>query len=148
MTMTTEVFYETDNGIFKFTVDDVIDHLNRTEMEYDEKEATVLKDLLSSARGESITIPKDQRLFPYIALNLITDSKGAVYCKTCKKVYEAAELKLVSVGHGETPLSVNVIGKGWLRKLFGKKERFPLFGGRGYQCPEGDELIALLTWRT
>jgi hypothetical protein len=28
------------------------------------------------------------------------------------------------------------------------KERLPLFGGRGYQCPEGHELIALVTWRT
>jgi hypothetical protein len=52
------------------------------------------------------------------------------------------------VGHGETPFSPDVIGKGWLRKVFGKKERLPLFGGRGYQCPEGDELIALVTWKT
>jgi hypothetical protein len=148
MTMGTEVFYETDNGIFKFTVDDVMDHLNRNEPGYDEKVVTVLKDLLSSAAGDSITIPKDLRLFPYIALNLIRDSKGTVFCNTCENAYEAAQLKPVTVGHGETPLLVNVKGKGWLMRVFGKKEMLPLFGGRGYACPQGDELIALVTWRT
>lgn len=49
---------------------------------------------------------------------------------------------IAAVGHGENPFSVNVIGKGWLRRVFGKKERLPLFGGRGYDCPKGDELDA------
>jgi hypothetical protein len=138
MTTVITVIYETDKGIFQFTVKDVIDHLNRTETEYDAKEVTVLKDLLSSATEDSITIPEELRLFPYIALNLIRDSKGTEYCRTCGKSYESGQLKPVTVGHGETPLSVNVKGKGWLRKLFRRKERLPLFGGRGYQCPEGD----------
>jgi hypothetical protein len=142
------VFFETDSAIFRFTVEEVMDHLNRNEPGYDEKEVTVLKDLLSSSTEDSITIPKDLRLFPHVTVNLIRDGKGAVYCKTCDKAYEAAELKLVRVGHGETPFSPNVKGKGWLRKVFGRKLRLPLFGGRGYQCPEGDELIVLVTWRT
>jgi len=74
--------------------------------------------------------------------------KGVVYCKACKRYYQAKELKRVVVGHGESPFSVDVRGRGWLRKLFGKKQRLPLFGGRGYQCPEGHELIGLVTWRT
>jgi hypothetical protein len=148
--MTTEikVFYETENGIFKFIVEDVRDHLNRTETEYDAKDLTALKELLSSATEDSITMPKELSLFPYVALNLIRDSKGTVYCSACGKSYESDQLKPVTVGHGESPFSVNVKKKGWLRKLFGKKERLPLFGGRGYACPEGHELIAVVTWRT
>jgi hypothetical protein len=148
MTKEITVFYETENGIFRFTVEDVRDHLNRTETEYDEKEVTVLKDLLSSATEDSITIPKDLRLFPHIALNLIKDSKGTVYCSACGKSYESGQLKPAAVGDGESPLSVNVKKKGWVRKLFRKKERLALFGGRGYECPEGHELIAVVTWRT
>jgi hypothetical protein len=142
------VVYETAKAVFRFTVEDVMDHLNRTEPEYDEKEVTALKDLLSSATGDSITIPKDLRLFPHIALDLIRDSKGTAYCRACGRSYESGQLKPVAVGHGETPLSVNVKGRVWVRKLFRKKERLPLFGGKGYQCPEGHELIGMVTWRT
>jgi hypothetical protein len=66
----------------------------------------------------------------------------------CGKSYESGQLKPVAVGHGESPSSVNIEEKGWLRRLFGKKERLPLFGGRGYACQEGHELIAMVTWRT
>jgi hypothetical protein len=142
------VVYETDKAVFRFTVDEVRDYLNHTETEYDEKEVTALKDLLSSATVDSITMPKDLRLFPHIALNLIKGSKGTAYCRTCGKTYESGQLKPVTVGHGETALTVNVKGKGWLRDLFRKKQRLPLFGGRGYQCPEGHELIGVVTWRT
>jgi hypothetical protein len=142
------VVYETDKAIFQYTVDEVTDHLSHNEAVYDAKEVTALKDLLSSATADSITIPKDHRLFPHIALDLIKGSKGTAYCRICGKSHESAQLKPVTVGHGENPFSVNVKGKGCLRKLFGKKERLPLFGGKGYACPEGHELIAVMTWRT
>jgi hypothetical protein len=142
------VVYETEKAVFRFTVEDVRDHLNRTETEYDAKEVTALKDVLSSDALDSITMPKDLRLFPHIALNLIRDSRGAVYCRTCGKSYESGQLKPVAVGHGETPLSVDVKGKGWLGRLFLKRQRLPLFGGRGYKCPDGHELLSLVTWRT
>jgi hypothetical protein len=142
------VVYETENGIFRFTVDDVRDHLNRNEAEYDEKDVTAIKDLLSSATVDSITIPKELRLFPHIALDLIREGKGAVCCRICGKNYKSGQLKPVAVGHGETPFSVNVKGKGWLGNLFRKRERLPLFGGRGYACPKKHELIGVVTWRT
>jgi hypothetical protein len=148
MTTVITVVYETDKAVFRFTVEDVRDYLNGSETEYDAKEATALKDLLSSARVDSITIPKDLRLFPHIALNLIRGSTGTAYCRICEKTYKLGQLKAVTVGHGENPFSVNVKGKGWLRKLFGKKERLPLFGGRAYACLEGHQLIGVVTWRT
>jgi hypothetical protein len=148
MTTVITVVYETDKAVFRFTVDEVRDYLNHTESEYDEKEVTALKDLLSSATGVSITMPKDLRLFPHIALDLIRDRRGTVYCSACGKSYESRQLKAVAVGHGESPFSVNIKGKDWLRKIFGKRQRLPLFGGRGYVCPRGHELIALVKWRT
>jgi hypothetical protein len=137
MTTIITVIYETDKGIFRFTVEDMIDHLNRSETEYDAKEVTVLKDLLSSATADSITMPKDLRSFPYFALDLIRDRKETVYCRTCGKSYESGKLKPLAVGHGETPFSVKVKKKGGRRKLFGKRRRLLLFGAKGYQCPEG-----------
>jgi hypothetical protein len=148
MTNLITVIYETDKAVFRFSVEDVMDHLNRNETEYDEKEATALKELLSSAAGDSITMPKDLGFFSHIALNLITEIKGTAYCRICRKTYESGQLKAEAVRHGETPLSVNVKRKGWLRKIFGKRERLPLFGGRGYACPQGHELIGVVTWRT
>jgi hypothetical protein len=66
----------------------------------------------------------------------------------CKRYYEEKELKRVVVGHGESPFSVEVKGRGLWERLFGKRRRLPLFGGKGYQCPEGHELIGVVTWRT
>jgi hypothetical protein len=144
----TTVTYQTENGIFRFTVEEVREHIDPHEPQSDESDVAALLYSLSSASGDSITIPSEPGLFPYIALNLIRDSKGAAYCKICDKTYGPTELKATTVGHGESPLSVKVKMKGGRRKLFGKKERLPLFGGRGYQCPEGHELIAMVTWRT
>jgi hypothetical protein len=81
------VVYETDKAVFRFTVEDVRDHLNRNKPGYDGEEVTALKDLLSSARVDSITIPGNLRLFPHIALNLIRDSNGTAYCMACGKTY-------------------------------------------------------------
>jgi hypothetical protein len=139
LTAVIEVFYDTENSKFRFTVDDVCDYLTRIKTEYDAKEVNVLKNLLLSASGDSITIRKDLRSFSYIALNLIRDSKGTAPCSAFGKSYESGELKLVAVGHRETPFSVNVKGKGWLPNLF---------GGKGHRCPEGHELIGMVTWRT
>ena len=93
-------------------------------------------------------MPMERYRFAYLKLDLILQGKGVVYCKTCGRYYEAKELKRVIVGHGESPFSVNVKGRGWLRRLFGKTQRLPLFGGKAYQCPEGHEVIGLVTWRT
>ena len=141
------VYFETENAIFRFYYDDVVERLPYYESAFGTAEATTLRDLLASS-DQSIKVPREQHRFAYFALDLIEHSKGVVYCKACERYYEAKELKRVVVGHRESPFSVNVNRRGWLRKLFGKKQRFPLFGGKEYQCPEGHELIAVVTWRT
>jgi hypothetical protein len=144
----TTVTYQTQNGIFRFTVEEVREHIDHHEPQYEASDVTALLHSLSSASGDSITIPSDAGLFPHIALDLLRDSKGRAYCKICGKSYEPTQLKPITVGHGETPLTVSVKGKGRRRKLFGRRQRLPLFGGKGYACPEGHELIAMVTWRT
>jgi hypothetical protein len=142
-----KVYFETDNAILRFDYDDVVEKLRYYESVIGTVEANALRDLLASC-DHSITVPREQYRFAYFTLDLIDQGKGAVYCKACKRYYETKELKRVAVGHGESPFSVNVKGRGYLRKLFGTKKRLPLFGGKGYQCPEGHELIGLVTWRT
>ena len=142
-----EVYFETENAILRFYYEDVAERLPYYESAIGTAEATTLRDLLASS-DESIRIPREQYRFAYLALDLIEQGKGVVYCKACKRYYEAKDLKRVVVGHGESPLSVNVKGRGWLRKLFGKNQRLPLCGGKSYQCPDGHQLIGLVTWRT
>ena len=142
-----DVYFETENAILRCSYDDVVEKLTDYESTLGTAEATTLRDILSHSYN-SIRVPKEQYRFAYLALDLIEKGKGVVYCKACKRHYEAKDLKRVVVGHGESPLSVDVKGRGWLRRLFRKKKRLPLFGGKGYQCPEGHELIGLVTWRT
>ena len=142
-----EVYFETENAILRFYYDDVVERLPYYESAIGTAEATALRDLLASP-DHSISVPREQYRFAYFALDLIEQGKGAVYCKACKRYYEAKELKRVVVGNGESPFSVNVKGRGQGRKLFRSKDRLPLFGGKGYLCSAGHELIGVVTWRT
>jgi hypothetical protein len=142
-----EVYFETENAILRFYYGDLVQRLVYYESTLGTNEATTMRDLFSQS-DHSIRIPREQYRFAYLALDLIGEGMGVVYCKACERYYEAKELKRVVVGHGESPFSANVKGRRWLRKLSGKKQRLPLFGGKGYQCPEGHELIGQVTWRT
>lgn len=99
-------------------------------------EATTLRDFLSRS-DHSIRVPREQYHFDYVALDPIEQGKGVVYCKASKRDYEAKELKRVVVGHGESPVSVDVKARGWLKTFFGNKQRLPLFGGKGVQMSRG-----------
>jgi len=142
-----EVFFETDNAILKFYYDDVLERLPYYESTLGAAEATTLCELLTGP-DHSIKVPKQQYRFAYFALYLIEQGKGVVYCKACKRYYEAKDLKRAVVGHGESPFSVNVKRRGLWKRLFRRKDRLPLLGGKGYQCPVGRELISAVTWRT
>ena len=121
------VFYQTENAVFEFCQKDIEDHIKLLTKEHDIEEPSKLS----------------------VLLDLIAAGKGSVTCKVCGKKYPATELKPVTVGHGKTPFDVNLKQKGGARSLFKRKQKLPaLFGGKGYQCPEGHELVALITWRT
>ena len=142
------VTFETDNAVFHFDLDDVTESLNGSKTKTEEMNG--LLDHLLSSSHELIKIPEKYGCFGYIALDLIRGGKGSVTCKICYKTYQPDQLESIAVGHGKSPFSVNLNTKGGIiKRLFGKRQRLPgMFGGRGYRCPEGHELIGMITWRT
>jgi hypothetical protein len=144
----TTVIYETDKGIFEFDLTDMIERLSVYVSQHRVNEANNLLDFLTSSPPDSIKIPKGKsELFGYIALDLLSQSKGSAYCKLCQKSYRADQLNSITIGHGKTPFSVKL--KSRRKEVFTRKRKMPgMFGGKGYGCPEGHELIARVTWRT
>ena len=144
------VIYETENGIFEFDLTDTIERLSAYAIQRGVDDANELLDFLTSSSNDLVRIPEARsQFFCYITLDLISQSKGSAYCKICQKTYQTNQLKPVTVGHGKTPFSVNLKKKGGIKKLFFKKQKLPgLYGGKGYACPEGHELISMITWKT
>ena len=118
-------FYTTENAIFKFCQNDIAGHIN-----------SLKKD----------DIEKPSKL--YVLLDLIAAGKGSVTCKICGETYSAAQLKPITIGHGKSPFNIIPRLKGGVKSLFDKKRKIPMFGGQGFKCPEGHELISMITWRT
>ena len=146
----TTLMYETENAIFQFDLADAIECLSVYVTQYGINDAVELSNFLASSSGDPMRIPKERsEPFGYVALDLIDQSKGSVYCKLCQKIYRSDQLNPITVGHGKTPFSVELKKKGGIRNLFSRKGKMPgMFGGKGYACPEGHELIARVTWRT
>jgi hypothetical protein len=141
------LIYETETAIFSFERDDITQLLNRSKNRTQERDD--LRNLISSSTDDPIKIPKECDYFSSIALDLVKEGKGSVFCKPCSKTYQPDQLKPITVGHGKTPFSVKIKMKGGIKYLFRKRPRLPgMFGGKGYACPEGHTLITLITWRT
>ncbi len=144
-----KVSYETDDALFEFDLVEAIERLNYYATEHNVDEAAQLLDFIAESSDESVTLPEKHDYFGYIALDLLSQEQGSVKCKTCNKAYQSDQLKPTTMGHEKSPLSINPKEKGGLKKLFGKKQKLPgMLGGRGYKCPEGHELISMITWRT
>ena len=121
------VFYQTENAVFKFCQQDIEDHIKLLAKEHDIEEPSKLS----------------------VLLDLIAAGKGSITCNVCGKSYRPYELESVTVGHGKSPFDVNLKKKGGVKSLFKRKIKMPaMFGGSGYRCPEGHELISLITWQT
>ena len=143
------VIFKTESAVFEFSRKDVLEYLINLTAENSADEAVRLLKLISTTSGETIMIPNEHDYFGYVALDLIDAEKGSVTCVACGKIYKADELKSITVGHGRSPFDVNLKNKGGAKNLFRRKQKLPaMFGGKGYQCPEGHELIAMITWRT
>ena len=140
------VIFETDTAIFKFSLTDVQDCLHHYISEHSVKEAAQLLEFLSVQTEKFISIPEDYQHIGYVAIDLTNSSKGSVTCKPCSAIYQPDQLKAVTIGHGKSPFSVNLKSK--KRRWFKKKQTLPLFGGKGFKCPVGHELISMITWRT
>ena len=141
------VIFQTGNAVFIFTQKEVKERIICKHSEYAPGEVTQLLKLISTDSDEIILNTDDHNYFGYVALDLIGSGLGTVTCKICEKIYDADQLKEFAVGHGKSPFDINQEQKGGF-SLFGKRRMPSMFGGRGYECPEGHELISLITWRT
>jgi hypothetical protein len=119
-------FYTTENVKFEFSRSDIEKHIK----------------LLTKKHS----IKKPSKLF--VLLDLIATGKGSVTCTVCGKTYKADQLKPILIGSGVSPFHAHPETKGGVKGLFTKKKKIPLFGGQGFKCPEGHELISMVTWRT
>ena len=144
-----KIIYETEEAIFEFDLPSAIEKLEHYASEHNVDEARELLNFIAESSEESITIPEKYDYFSYIALDLLDQKNGSITCKSCNETYPSDQLKPTIVGHGKSPLSINSEKKGGIKKLFGKKQKpVGLVGGRGYDCPQGHNLISMITWRT
>ena len=143
----TTVIFETEIAIFQFNLLDVKKILACHSFEDQIEEVTnILKILESSAKGIK-KIPIKNEYFGYIVLDLLGRSKGSAFCKSCQKTYPANQLQSFPLGFGESPFSVNSKMKGSFKRIFGQKIKgMGMMGGKEFQCPNGHELIAMITW--
>lgn len=143
------ITYESENGVFEFDLSDVEDRLTHYASEHNIEDAAEILKFISSSPEDPVKIPEKYDYFGYIALDLLESGKGSVTCLPCDKNYKPHQLKPITVGHGRSPFDLNPELRGGVpKKLFGKKRNPPLFGGKGFECPEGHELIAMTTWMT
>ena len=140
------VIFKTQNATFYFDVPDAISSLRYYAIEHKVSEAAKL--LLSIESSSSESIKMTSRYFGYIVLDLLGKGKSSVFCKPCEKNYLSSQLHSLPVGFGKSPFKVNLKEKGGIiKRLFSKKKRMMCMrGGEGYLCPQGHELIGMITW--
>ena len=140
------VIFETQNAIFYFDASDAISILKYYAIDHNVSEAAKLLLSIESSSSESTKISSDY--FGYIVLDMFGKGKGSVFCKPCQKTYLASQLRSLPVGFGKNPLKVNLKKEGGIiKRLFGKKKRtMCMRGGEGYLCPQGHELMGMITW--
>ena len=138
--------FETEKAIFHFDVQDVFVSLQ--DHSSCDRDAADLVNILESSSSETRRIPSEKGFFGYIAVDLLSRDKGFVFCKGCQKTYLAEELQSTPIGFGESPLRVKLFKKGGIiRKIFGRKiKKLGMMGGKRFECPQGHELIAMITW--
>ena len=142
------VIFESQNAIFYFDASDAISILKYYAIEHKVSEAAKLLLSIESSSSESIKISSGY--FGYIVLDLLGKGKGSIFCKPCQKTYLPGELRSSPVGFGKTPFSVNFKEKGGIiKRLFSKrKQMMGMMGGEKYDCPNGHQLISMITWIT
>ena len=143
------VIFKTPNGVFKFDQKEVKEQIVLKKSAYYTDDADKLLSLISADLYRVIRIPEEPVYFDHIALDLISAGNGSALCKTCNKTYQAGQLKSIKVGFGGSPFDIKREQKGVIKRLFAKKRKPPtMYGGNGYTCPEGHNLISVITWKT
>jgi hypothetical protein len=143
------VIYKTEDAIFQFDRKSVMELLEHRQSSYGVQELHTLIEVLSSQPEKTILLSTENQYFGYIALDLISDGEGSVFCKSCGKQYRFNQLEAFAVGPDKATFKAATVKKGGFKNLFRKKPKPPgMQGGKGYKCPEGHTLIFMITWRT
>ena len=142
------VTFQTSSAQFQFDRKDVEARLKILATEYCVNEAMTISKPISISRDETIVISEEHEYFGHFVLELIGAGKGSVVCNECEISYYSNQLKTLKIGQGKSPFDVNPDTKGGVKGLFTKKRKMPLFGGQGFKCPAGHELISMITWKT
>ena len=144
------VIFKTEEATFQFDQKTVMECLEKRKISYEIKELDLLFDVISSQPDQNILSSAEHQYFGFIALELLCAGKGSAFCKNCGKRYCSNQLEGYTVGPlGEASFKA-IKGKiRGFKSLFRKKPKpFGMYGGKGYKCPEGHELILMITWIT
>jgi hypothetical protein len=142
-----KVRYDKDYALFSFEIQDVIGPLTELCRDYQNHDAQDLLEILSAAPGDSTLIHSDSRISRHLAVQLLDSGIGQATCLICNKTYPADQLTRFAIGAGDSPFNVKIKPEGLLRRLFQRKRRMPgMFGGKGFRCPAGHDLISVITW--
>ena len=142
------VIFKTENAVFQFDREDVKEHFYIMTTEYDLDEALTLLNRIKIPIADPLTINEEHYYFGYIVLDLIDAAKGSVKCNACDKMFNANQLRSIAIGAGENLFNINIGKKGGIKNIRCRNKQPSMFGGKGYECPEGHELISMITWRT
>ena len=138
------VIFKTEEAIFKFDRKSVMECLEHRKS-HQIQEIDTLIEVLSSQPYQTILSSAEHQYFGFIALDLIKSSEGYAFCKNCEQNYSFNQLEAFTVGPDGATFKA-APGK---KNLFRRKPKpFGMYGGKGYKCPEGHELIFMITWIT
>jgi hypothetical protein len=141
----TRSLFDTGSALFEFDRKEVMERVSSFKERHGVETAADVKEFVFSQTEETTIIPPEMTNFRVIALELLGDGLGKVTCKACNRTYDAKELKRIKVGHGETPFSVPLERRGWIKRLFRRKMKLPgMLGGKGFTCPQNHEVISLI----
>ena len=143
-----QIVFETDQAIFRFDTQLVIDHLQHLSRDHNWQDLQCCIDELSSNKAEEINFQTTPNWFDIIAVELLEQGKGQVLCRSCGRAYEPGSLSLFPIGFGKSPFDVTGAPHvSFFKRLFSRKRHMPgMFGGKGFRCPAGHDLISVTTW--
>jgi hypothetical protein len=145
-----QIVFETGQAAFQFDAQLAIDHFQHLSRDHNRQDLQRCIDELSSNKAEEIKVQPSPSWFSFVAVELIEQGKGQVFCKPCGRAYEPGSLSLFPIGFGKSPFDVTGVPHvSFFKRLFQLKRRMPgMFGGKGFRCPAGHELITVTTWIT
>ena len=142
------ITFRTEDAIFQFDRKPVMECLEHRKSSYEIKNLDTLIKALSSQSENTILSSTEHHYFGFIVLDLISAGEGSVVCKNCGKRYRCNQLEDFATGQDEITTKVNTAKKVGFKSLFRKKPKPGLSGGKGVKCPEGHELIFMISWIT